>query len=404
MGTLHLLTPFHEEDSAVSVRKREWTTQSGKSREAWVVAYTDAAGKRHLETFERKKDADARQAEIKVSVAAGTHTPINRSATVAEAARDWLAHMESEGIEAATLANYRQYVRDHLNPRIGTVKLATLTGPRVHAFRDELLKNKDDSPDWPFPYLSKTTAGKVLIAFKSILKDARRRGTVASNPADGVKTISTEKRAARKLQVGVDIPSRDEIARIVAAARGRARPFLITAIFTGMRASELRGLRWSDVDLDRGELQVRQRADRFNRIGNPKSASSRRTIPIGPLVANTLREWRLACPKGSLDLVFPNERGNVQNHGSVFLRTLRPALAAAGIENKYGLHSFRHFFASWCANRRVDGGRELPIKTVQTMLGHSSILMTSDVYGHLFPRADDAAELAAAELELIAMR
>jgi integrase len=196
----------------------------------------------------------------------------------------------------------------------------------------------------------------------------------------------------------------DEIARIVAAARGRARPFLITAIFTGMRASELRGLRWSDVDLDRGELQVRQRADRFNRIGNPKSASSRRTIPIGPLVANTLREWRLACPKGSLDLVFPNERGNVQNHGSVFLRTLRPALAAAGIENKYGLHSFRHFFASWCANRRVDGGRELPIKTVQTMLGHSSILMTSDVYGHLFPRADAAAELAAAELELIAMR
>src|SRR6516225_268857 len=148
-GTLHIR--FYEEDSAMSVRKREWTTQSGKPREAWVVAYTDAAGKRHLETFERKKDADARQAEIKVS---------------AEAARDWLAHMESEGIEAATLANYRQYVRDHLNPRIGTVKLATLTGPRVHAFRDELLKKKDDSPDWPFPYLSKTTAGKVLIAFK----------------------------------------------------------------------------------------------------------------------------------------------------------------------------------------------------------------------------------------------
>ena len=91
MGTLHLRR-FYEEDSAVSVRKRVWTT-SGKSREAWVVAYTDAAGKRHLETFQRKKDADARQAEIKVSVAAGTHTPINRSATVAEAARDWLAHM-----------------------------------------------------------------------------------------------------------------------------------------------------------------------------------------------------------------------------------------------------------------------------------------------------------------------
>jgi len=66
-----------------------------------------------------------------------------------------------------------------------------------------------------------------------------------------------------------------------------------------------------------------------------------------------------------------------------------------------GLHPIRHFFASWCINRRLDGGLELPPKVVQERLGHSSITMTMDVYGHLFPRGDDAEELANAERALL---
>jgi integrase len=61
----------------------------------------------------------------------------------------------------------------------------------------------------------------------------------------------------------------------------------------------------------------------------------------------------------------------------------------------------RHFFASWCINRRVDGGLELPLKVVQARMGHSTIAMTADVYGRLFPRGDDSAELAAAEKFLV---
>ena len=66
-----------------------------------------------------------------------------------------------------------------------------------------------------------------------------------------------------------------------------------------------------------------------------------------------------------------------------------------------GPHSLRHFYASWCINRRVDGGLELPAKVVQERLGHSSIVMTMDTYGHLFPRSDDGSELAAAERALL---
>jgi integrase len=69
-----------------------------------------------------------------------------------------------------------------------------------------------------------------------------------------------------------------------------------------------------------------------------------------------------------------------------------------------GLHSLRHFYASWLINRKVDGGWELPAKVVQERLGHSSIVMTMDTYGHLFPRSDDRAELAAVERALLGSR
>jgi integrase len=121
------------------------------------------------------------------------------------------------------------------------------------------------------------------------------------------------------------------------------------------------------------------------------------------MVVTALRSHKLACPKGTLDLVFPNGKGNVENLVNIITRGLKPAMIAAGIvieagAAKYtGLHSLRHFYASWCINRRVDGGLELPLKLVQARLGHATITLTADRYGHLFPRGDDGAELAAAE-------
>ena len=84
----------------MSVRKREWITQKGEAREAWVVDYTDGAGKRHNETFARKKDADARESQVKVDVRAGTHTVTSRSMTVAEAAQLWIEYVESQRARA----------------------------------------------------------------------------------------------------------------------------------------------------------------------------------------------------------------------------------------------------------------------------------------------------------------
>jgi integrase len=163
----------------------------------------------------------------------------------------------------------------------------------------------------------------------------------------------------------------------------------MTAIFTGLRASELRGLPWSSVDLDRAAIHVRQRADMRGRIGSPKSAAGSRTVPLPPVVVNTLREWKLAS--GRSNLAFPGHRGAPLIMSTLVREGWHRAQIAAGVTTpdggpKYsGIHALRHFFASWCINRRADGGLELPIKIVQARMGHASIKLTSDIYGHPFP-------------------
>jgi integrase len=267
---------------------------------------------------------------------------------------------------------------------------------------------------------------RIMSAVSMILADAHEAGHVAQNVARSLtnrKKRTTKAEQKRKFRAGVDFPTPIEVKAIVGALEGRWKPLLLTALFTGLRASELRGLRWEDVDLARNELHVRQRADRFNTIDAPKSEAGERTVPLPPLVVSVLREWKLACPKGPLGLVFPNGAGKVEGLANIINRALIPAQVQAGVchivkdadgkvmlddkgepirKAKYtGMHALRHFFASWCINRKVDGGLELPGKVVQERLGHSSITMTMDVYGHLFPRGDDGAALAEAERILL---
>lgn len=298
------------------------------------------------------------------------------------------------------MRQYSNHAKLHINPLIGGIKLARLSTPVIEAFRDDLLKK-----------CSRAMARKVLASLKSILGEAQRRGLVARNAAQPVR-VELRKRDRAKLAIGRDIPSKEEVQTMLAEADGRWRPLLITAIFTGMRSSELRGLTWADLDFERKVIYVRQRADHWGKIGAPKSAAGDRNIPMSPMVGDALSEWRLSCPRaaagaegpdGRLWLVFPNGNGNVENHANIANRGFYPLQIAAGIidrtgKAKYGLHALRHFFASWTIERGFSP------KRVQTLLGHSSIQMTFDVYGHLFPSLeDDHAKFAAGERALVGL-
>jgi integrase len=380
----------------MSVRKRTWENRDGSRGEAWVVAYTDRDGTRRIKSFEKKRDADAYHATVRVDVRRGVHTADSRSVTVAKAGALWIETSTGAGLERSTLEQYQAHLRLHITPLIGAVKLSQLTVPLVREFEDRLAKDR-----------SPAMVRKVLRSLSGIVANAQERGLVAQNVVRSLRRRPTSagKRQRGKLKVGVDIPAPAEIAALMAKLTDRGRALLLTAIFTGLRASELRGLRWADIDLKHGVLHVRQRADRWHQIGRPKSAAGERAVPLPPLLVNTLREWRLAHHH---DLAFANERGKPYALPTIITRHFHPAQIAAGLvgpdgKAKYGgLHTLRHFYASWCINRRVDGGLELPLKVVSNRLGHASIQITADRYGHLFPSQDDGAEMAAAERMLVA--
>ncbi|WP_424361417.1 tyrosine-type recombinase/integrase [Methylocystis parvus] len=392
----------------MSVRKRRWKTKEGEEREGWLADYRDQGGKRHQKLFARKKDADAFLAQAKVEVRAGVHTSESQSPTVAQAAALWLSDREANGLERATLAQYRQHVDLHINPVIGCVKLSKLTTPMVVDFREVL--RSGDATLGPLGHpRSPALIRKILTSLGSLLAHAKESGKVfGANPVRELARArrAGEERGRDRLEIGRDIPSRDEIKRLLELIPSDQEPILLVAIFCGLRASELRGLRWSDIDLKFGEIHIRQRADRYCKIGPPKSKAGNRKIPVPPGVLKRLKAWKLVCPISAGTLVFPSPSGLVQHHSNIVRHILNPALMTAAIVNgdgapKYGLHSLRHFFASWLINRTRDGGREMPLKAVQVLMGHSSITITADRYGHLFPRGDDAAELADAERKLL---
>jgi integrase len=388
---------------SMSVRKRTWIGPEGEEKSAWLVDYSDAGGHRRAKTFRLKKDADAFAAQTTVDVRAGVHTADSASITVKEAAALWIVSCEARRLESTTTAAYEQHVNLHIIPALGSTKLSAITAPMVRAFEDAM---RSGTAPFDRPR-SAAMIKRVLRSLGSILSDAQERGLVARNVARDVRARrhggAERKAAARqkgKIKVGVDIPTRGEVRAILNAAEGRWRPLLMTAVFAGLRSSELRGLQWEDVDLTRGEIRVARRADRYKRLGPPKTEAGERTVPIPAALVSTLRDWKKACP--SDELVCPTGAGTIELHQNIVNRGLKPTCVAAGVvvkdgSAKYtGLHSLRHFFASWLINRREDGGLGLPAKIVQVRLGHSNIAVTLDTYGHLFAQENHAEELAIA--------
>lgn len=258
-----------------SIRKRPWAS-GGEKKSAWIVDYFDQAGKRRQKTFERKREAEAWLKTAAHEVVRGTHTPDSASITVAEAGALWIEHSELERLERSTIEQRQAHFRLHIVPRIGAEKLSRLTAPAIKEFRDDLLRS-----------MSRAMATMVLRSLKMAIGNAMADGKVAQNVASAIKI-----RAKDREDGDVTIPTKAEWNTILAAAKRRWRPLFITAAFTGMRASELRGLVWSAVDFERRMIRVDQRADKWGAIGDPKSRTSRREIPMFPLVLSALQEWR----------------------------------------------------------------------------------------------------------------
>ena len=350
----------------MAIRKRQWTAPDGSPKQAWQVDYRDQSGKRRSKQFTKKKEAEAWQVKTAGEVAHGTHTPDSASVSVERAAQLWLDTVRAAGREHTTVAAYEQHVRLHIVPECGATKLSHLTAPKVRKYLDNWLDN-----------LSRPMAVRVLRTFKAILSDAQERGLVAQNVATAVRARKQSRDKAKIVP-----PSKTALRAILKAAEASddtmGRAIVELAIFSGLRASELRGLPWSALDLKTGSVTVEQRADAKGIIGPPKSNAGYRVVPLPARVTATLKAWKLACPPNDAELVFPSKLGKPLSHRVMTRNHVLPILGKAEVE-AMGMHGFRHAAASlW-----IEQG--LNPKRVQQLMGHSSIQLTFDVYGHLFP-------------------
>jgi integrase len=387
-----------------SIRKRTWTS-GGERKEAWILDYfgNETPKKRHIETFEKKKEAEARLDQIKAELRQGTHTADSASKTVGEIGDLWIQQAEADGLEVSTIQGYRINLDKHIRPFLGTLKLSKLTTPMVSIFRNRL-RSEGRSP---------ALTKKILVSLYGLVAHAVSHGMASHNPVVGARNSRRRKQEKRQKKGAISKEDarrmKDDVRAILAKVPDRYRPLLLTAVFTGLRASELRGLSWDNVDLAASTLTVSERADFQNTIGAPKSATSHREIPLPPIVVNTLRQWRLVCPRrrtdGALDLVFPNGMGKVYSQSAFDMRVFNPLQIEAGVvreitdragnriqTHRYRFHDLRHFAASMFIETAAAEGKSM--KWVQEKMGHSSIVMTMDLYGHLWP--DDKGDQNAA--------
>ena len=363
-----------------SVRKR--ILPSGELR--WLLDYKDQAGQRRAKQFRTKSEAVAFETKVRSEIASGVHVADLQASTVRQAADLWLQRARLEGLEASTIRQYRQHVEHHIEPLIGSLKLTRLTTPVVEEFRDKLLETR-----------SRALSRAILASLKAILVDALRRGLVGQNAA-----ANTKIKDANREKEKVEIPTKDEIRGILNKSaelwpltrqltwRGHEdrvvaqpwRPMILTAIFTGLRLSELRGLPWEHVDFSEGVIRVRQRADFQNKMGPPKSEAGARDVPMAPILLNTLRTWKIACPLSPQKLVFPTKTGGVISTSNTHRQCWRPLLKELGLvdvsvddtgeeveETRYTFHCLRHTAAEpklrfWprkkiLRNRRYPAGR-----------------------------------------------
>jgi integrase len=351
-----------------------------------AVSYTDEVGmaKRHMAYGKTRREVAEKMKAVRTRLDNGVAVKDSRR-TVA----DWLAHWRATTLaasdrKASTRELYGNLSRRHLETGdFGGIRLDRLKPSDVEALvltmRAKTKPAKVTGAD-PVRALSDATIRQVYTVLRAGLDGAVRDGLLAKNPAAAVKRPGVARKEARHV-------SAVDVTKLLLCAEGlRYRNVLMLVAGTGMRRGEALALRWSDVDLDGGVLTVRGTLGRVEGklvISEPKTDRSRRSVPIAaPLVA-MLREHRMTqeIEKQAAgdqwtdeELVFATEFGTAVDPRNV-LRTIEIAAQKAGI-TAVGVHTLRHSAAvAW-----LESG--VHIKAVADLLGHSSIAVTGDVYGH----------------------
>jgi integrase len=292
--------------------------------------------------------------------------------TFGEFGRQWLDTHGEVNLKYSTLKGYQAILKIHLGP-LADRPLDQITLAEIRELIFTKLKTG----------LAPATVTRIKALISGILSQAVEDEIIQSNPTARMGKLIKNKDQKKD----VNALTRDEARAMLDVLKKHYRrhhPFFLCALLTGMRLGELLGLEWGDIDFRGGFIEVR-RAHVKGHITTPKSGKSRR-VDMGPQLAETFKTLRTERKKESLakgwgevpGRVFINEVGQVLDEGNLRRRVFYPTLVKAGIRH-IRIHDLRHTYASML----IQNGESLAY--VRDQLGHSSIQITVDIYGHLVP-------------------
>jgi integrase len=344
-----------------------WIRKTAGGR--WQARHRGPDGREHQRTFPRRVDADAWLGEQRAAA--------NRGAWVDERLgrirlEEWVALWEptTADLRESTRALNAGVVRKYLLPRFGSYPLTSITPAAVRAMVAEEVAAET---------LSNSAVRRHAIVLSVILGAAVAEGRIARNPCAGVKLPPENARRMRFLEP-------QEVAQLAAAVKpGHYRPLILTAAYVGLRWGELAGLRADRVDLLRRRIRVDQQlldvAGRLS-FGPPKTRAGVRLVSVPASLVDVLAEHLGSAPVTDSGLAFPTPSG-LPMRRSNFRTVWRRTVADTPLEGLV-FHELRHTAAALAI---AQGAHPLAIKE---RLGHSSITVTMDTYGGLFPRLDEA--------------
>jgi integrase len=333
--------------------------------------------RRGTATFRTRKEAESREREWLSQIEKGVVVTATKT-TLAAHLRAWL-DVVATTVRPTTLAGYRATVEHHLIPRVGGIAVAKITAPQIQATYTAMRADGVGVRTIQLAHLRLRQALDVAVAWNLRVE----------NPCLKVKPPRAPQREMRTW-------SKEETRRFLAAAQDDVyNPIWLIALTTGLRRGEVLGLRWTDVDLTRATVTVRQCVTLLNNmphIAPPKTAAGRRTLRLPDAAVDALRVHRdraLLAVKQSGSawrddaLVFASVAGTVI-HPRNLVRNYALIVKATGVP-RIRFHDLRHTYATLS----LSGGAD--IKTISSRLGHSSIQVTGDVYAHVTPEMDERA-------------